>query len=1000
MALNRQKVSIDFGQGIDTKTHPHLVVRGKFKRLVNAVQRKTGSISKRYGNSVFSKSTTTGGEIPDGEALATFNNELLLFGAQSVYAYSENADQWVDKGSAVSTVLTSKQIIRNTANQTIVDSAITNGVGLYAWEDSRGGVRATLIDETTGTPILTDVSIDSSGSRPRCLSLGSYLFLFYYKSGSLYCSRIAPLDADAFESAVELSTTVNTTNPTYDVTVLDDNTMLFAHNVQGANEIKLARVLDTPVVDPDVTAVTISEAGTDAICLVVGYQSRIFLAYYNSTNDLRCTVRNNGLAELVAPTDIETVGATVENITGYPQRDDSGIQFFYQVTASATYDRYIRKNTFSNSGTAGTASDLVRSVGLASKAFVYYGSNDTTDRGFVVCVHESTLQATYFVIRNDGLVVAKSQPSTAGTLTTRPILSNVENTSTGFFSLALINKGRLVSENNTLFTLKGVMRLQIDFTSDNAFQSRQLGKNLHIAGGVLSMYDGQSVVEHGFHLYPEYVSLASSNGSGSLNNNGVYQVIAVYEWTDAQGQLHRSAPSVAESITLGASDDTITVTVGTLRLTEKTSPRSEVSIAIYATEDAGSTFYRQTSVTSPSLNDPTADTVDIDLLVADSALISNEILYTTGGILNNSGPPACSGIEVYKKRLLLTGCENPNEFWYSHKAERTDLGVEFAAELTGNIDPEGGDIQAPGVLDDKILFFKEDRPHLMFGDGPNRIGQGQFSEPERVSIDVGTNQLDSLGRTADGLIFKSQKGGIYEITRSLQPNYIGAPVEDWNDETITSSVLKSSENQVRLTTREGPCLVYDYLHGQWYTFENFKAEDAVMWKGDYTLLRANGDVVKEDPTRFKDSNTAINVVAETGWMSFDGINGFQRLYQFAILGEYKSPHSLRVKVAYDFSDTYQTTYIFAPDTDIPISKFGDDAVFGVSDYFGGPSGSYQFRADFEVQKCSSVKFLIEELTTTATTGTQEGFTISALTVLVGTKGSINRLPESKTLASS
>lgn len=993
--LQKQSITLNFGSGLDTKTDPKLVVPGKLLELQNGVFKKGGAISKRNGMDELSSETTSLTEVPAGESGAVFNDELLRFGAQKVYSYAEGLDKWIDKGSAVSVIVNTKQVVKNTASQTQADSAIVDGIGLYAWEDSRGGVRASVFDESTGTNILADTSIDASASRPRCIALSNYLYVFYYKSGVLYAKRLNPLLPTAFESAVTISSTVNTTNPTYDIVVSRPDRICYAHNVQGANEIKMHLVDIDLAGDTVSSSVTVSEAGTNCIGLVMGTGSRIHLIYHNGTNGLRSTIRNRGLAQLVAPFTVDsTTSPTIINVTGYLKRDTTTIKWFYEVNDASTYEHYIKTNTTTEAGVAGTAADFLRSVGLASKAWIYYSDDDDSDRAYVGIVHSSTLQSTYFVARNDGYIIAKMQPSSAYGLTSRPILANVSHVDDAIFSFAILNKTRLVSEESQLLSLTGVARTQLDFTASQVFNTAQLGDNLHIVGGVLSMYDGASVVEHGFHLYPENVSLAQSASGGNLTD-GVYQVSAVYEWTDNYGQRHQSAPSIPVSITLngGGSSQKITATVPTLRLTEKKDTRTNVVISVYRTEVSGTTFYKSTTISSPTYNDVTVDTKDIDLTSSDATLISNEILYTTGGILENIAAPSASTLTVYRNRLVLCGLENQNEFWYS-KAHVKGEPVAFSDAFTKTVESEGGGLIGPWVLDDKLTLFKRQRVYILAGDGPPDTGDTNlFNEPELINTDTGCSNWNSLVYMPSGLMRKTDKG-IYILKSNLSDEYIGAEVEDFNSLTITSAALKATANQVRFTTLEGVCLVYDYYFNQWGTFANFAANDAVVWRNqDYVLFKANGKVFKENNSTFKDAGSSVPIKLTTSWIALDGVLGFQRAYWLSLLAEYKSPHTLLVRVGYDFAPGWLHTIVFNPDTALPSNTYGDGATYGSSTPYGGNDGGvYLLESRLTRQKCQSIRFQIEELVTSATDGSQEGLTLAAFALEIGVKtgGSFTR----------
>jgi hypothetical protein len=997
--LQKQLMALDFGQGVDTKTDPKLVQPGKLTELKNGVFKRGKSISKRFGYDVLSSTKVDGSAITSGDSGATFNNELLLFSAQKVFSYSEATAKWIDKGSCVSLILNTKQIAKNTAAQSQPDSAIINGVSLYAWEDSRGGVRASVFDETTGTPLVADTSVDGSASRPRCLAFGGYLFVFYYRAGSLRVKRLSPLTPTTFDPEVVISSTVNTTDPTYDITLVNPTTAAFAHNVQGAAQIKLGIFDVNPTVSTTAIPVTIAEAGTNAIGLVIGPGQRIYLAYHNGTNGLRCTIRNNGLAVLYAPFTVDaTTSPIVKNITGYSNRDNSGVTWFYHVNAAATYNHFVKTNTTSTSGVAGTATVFARGVGLQSKAWVYYSDSDSADRAYVGLVHDSELQATYFIARNDGLIVGKMQPGLAYGQTPRNILANVNSLSESKFSFSIANKTQLISENASLFSLTGVASATLDFTNSQVYNYAQLGDNLHIVGGVLSIYDGDSVVEHGFHLYPENVTLAESIG-GSLELLGVYQYVAVYEWTDNAGQRHQSAPSPAASITLTGSNDRVTVTVPTLRLTAKKNNRTNVVISLYRTEDLGTTFYKVTSVASPNFNDTTVDTISIVDDTDDADLISNQLLYTTGDILENASAPAASTITVFKNRIILAGLENENEFWYSKQHVKGEP-VSFAAEFSKTLEPEGGGLTATWALDDKLILFKTRRAYYTYGDGPTDTGQlNDFPEPEKINTDAGCSTFNSITDFPNGLIRKTEKG-IYHMNGSLQDTYIGSDVEQFNSTTITSASLISDTNQIVFTTSDDVALVYDYFFGQWSTFTGHAANDGLVWKDQtYVFLKSNGIMLSQNTSAFKDASGPVPLKLTTAWISMAGVHGFQRVYRLLMLAEYKSNHLLTVRVGYDFNENWDQTIMFNPVTGLDVNTYGD-GTYGQITPYGGATGAYRLMSRLSRQKCQAIRFQFEEVITSATSGTQEGLTIASMGLEIGVKSGATKLRAVQTVASS
>lgn len=989
MALQKQKVVLNLASGLDTKTDSKHLPLGKLTKLENAVYTKTGRLDKRNGFDALGNLDLNSNELTNPDGLALFNNERLLYRNQKLYSYSSAADRWTDKGACVSLIAKSKQVIKNTYQQTQVDSAVAGSIAVYAWEDGRGGVRATVIDEEEGVTLLSDVSVDSSATRVKCVSFQGFLFIFYYKSGSLYVRRVNPLLPTALDSAVTVSSTVDTSHILYDVINYNDQKMVWCHPTNGASTIT-AGFLDA---NPTVLSgtVTISASVENCLSIVQGPVQTFYFLYQNSTDGLKCVITNNGLTVLHAAFTVDSyVSTNFKNVTGF--KTSTGVTVFYEQAAAATYNTLVKTNTITSAGSAGTASVFKRSVGLWSKAFSHT-DQEGEEHWFMMLTHDSTLQATYFVIRSDGVIVARLSSSNASGLTTRALLATVsELTDNERYLIPIIKKNDLLSENATLFTPKGVYKTVLDFTSEDILTAKQLGNNLHIVGGALQIYDGISVVESGFHLYPENVSLGQSASGGSLSN-GTYQVCFLYEWTDNFGQIHRSAPSVPTSISVsgGGSSQKITCTVPTLRLTAKDgTTRTAVSIVGYVTEDAGSVFYRFTSITSPTYNDVTADTVSVDCT---AVTISNELLYTTGGVLENEAPPSCSAIEVYKNRVFLGGLEDEIGFWYS-KEYKNNYAVSFSSEFKKICEPDGGDLVAFGILDDKILCLKQTRFYYSFGDGPNDLGEGgEFSEIQFVTEDIGCQVQSSVVRMPRGLMLKTYKG-VYLIDAGFNTQYIGHPVEAYNDKSVTSGILVDTKNQVRFTTSDGPVLVYDYFRDQWSTFTGLSSYGAVMHDSGYTLLKTNGKVLVENESKYKDDKSSYGITIETGWVALDGIGGFQRVYKAFFLADYFSNHKLRVKFAYDYSPAYGGEFIFDPTTAFSVNNYGSDSPYGSGTPYGGESSAYRFSAHTEQQKCEAIRIKLEELISSSTEGSQKSLSISDISLLVGIKGGISRLKAS------
>ncbi len=145
MALQKQTIPISFTSGINTKSDSKLVMPADLLELENAVFTKYGALNKRYGYEVLGTQIEGGSQIDQGEALGVFNEELNLYTGKKLYSYAPSTNSWVDKGDMVSVIVSDTPIVKNSYTQSHVSCDFNENVTVYAWEDSRGGVRYSVI---------------------------------------------------------------------------------------------------------------------------------------------------------------------------------------------------------------------------------------------------------------------------------------------------------------------------------------------------------------------------------------------------------------------------------------------------------------------------------------------------------------------------------------------------------------------------------------------------------------------------------------------------------------------------------------------------------------------------------------------------------------------------------------------------------------------------------------------------------------------------------------
>jgi len=598
---------------------------------------------------------------------------------------------------------------------------------------------------------------------------------------------------------------------------------------------------------------------------------------------------------------------------------------------------------------------------LVSKAFV--ANNDI----FFVGEYVSTEQPSYFVYSaKTGAIQAKMRPGEAQEVKTFPALPKFVNYTGNTWAVPLGVRSRLVTlSESTRLWLQGVYLSTLTFDSINQYFSEEFIDNLVVQSGVMQSYDGAQLVEYGFNKFPEYfqAGVATSSTAGTLAN-GVYTYAAVYEWTDAAGIRHQSAPAFSNSVTVASGPKPVYLVLESLpsSMTLKTNPN--VIISLYRTEANGIIFYRITSISSPTYNDPSAFQITYQDNFPDSSINGNEVLYTTGGELENIAPPSPKLIAVNKTRCFMVPSEYPQEIWYSKESTDNTEQPGFNPGFIKTFDLKGKDITGLTVVDDKIIAFKENKIFFFSGDGPNNLGQQDtFTEPDLITSDVGCKEPASITNTAEGCYFKSTKG-FYLLTRDLNLEYVGRDVESFNGETVTSGTLVQDTNQVRFTLESGTALVFDYFQKQWMTFGNHEASDALIYKQAYVYSKTDTtSLFQETPGFYKDQNLNVGLTVETGWIKLNSLQGFQRVRRGIVVGNFRSDHKLKINIAYDYQDYYTDEIIWSADDLFDVTLYGSEALFGDDEFFGtnDDETTYQVRFHLPRQKCESIKFKFQDV---------------------------------------
>lgn len=999
MPLQKQNLNINFAQGLDTKTDPNQVQPGKFLSLENTLFSKGGLLQKRNGNVELAS-------LPDStyKFITTFSNNLTAIGT-SLAAYSGASSSWITKGTIAPIQLETLSLIRTSTNQSQVDAVVASNhlvCTVFTETSPSTAYKYAIADSITGQNIVAPTALATPSESPRVFVLGNYFIILWSETGSTTLKYISiPLNnVTSPSSATTLVSNyaIGGTQLAFDGYVSNNNLYVAYNATDGGGAIRMTYLNSFLVRQTGATGTNVANTKTCDMISVTASSTgpTIWVSFYKTAGTTGYTLAVDAqLTSVLAATQFVAAG-TLLNITSTAVA--STVTIFYELSTVYSYGaslptNVITKRTCTTAAVLGTATTVARSVGLASKAFLLSGT------AYMLAAYSSAYQPSYFLIDSSGNVVSKVAYSNGGGYLTLG-LPSVTVTS-NVVQIGYLIKDLLIAANKTqaplsttpVFTQTGINLVSFDFTTDG-LNSSEIGKNLHLSGGILWTYDGYQIVEQGFNFYPDNVIVTTATGAGSIAA-GTYYYQAIYEWTDNQGNVHRSAPSLAVSQVTTTASSTNTIKIPTLRLTYKTS--NPIKIVLYRWSLAQQTYYQVTSLTSPTLNSLSADSVTITDTLADASIVGNSILYTTGGVVENIGAPATKVSTLFKSRLFLVDAEDQNLLWYSKQViestpvEMSDLLTLFVAP-TVSAQGDTGPITALSAMDDKLIIFKKNAIYYLTGNGPDNTGaNNDFSEPTFITSTVGCDNQNSIVFMPQGLMFQSDKG-IWLLGRDLSTTYIGASVEAFNSSEVLSALSIPGTNQVRFTLDTGERLMFDYYYSQWGTFTGAPGISSTLFQSLDTFIDSYGRAFQESVGSYLDGSRPVLMSFLTGSFNMAGLQGYERAYFFYLLASYISPHKIQVSVLYDYNPTAEQVSVISPDNFN--GTYGDDPLYGSSAAYGGNPSKEQWRVFLARQKCQSFSIQINEIYDSSF-GVQAGagFTMSGINLVVGLKSGYPRLKD-------
>lgn len=1012
--LQKQAIDVSFAEGLDTKTDPKRVKIGKFVRLENSVFNKGGLLQKRNGYRQLPS-------LPDStySYATTFNENLTAIGS-NIAAYNSAGGSWVQKGHIQPLSVSTLPVIRNNFNQTACDVVVAeSGIACAVYLESTGGAttnKYVIFDSITGqnlsAPAVIPVSSGTVSGGMRVFLLGNKFILVFtntitavthlqYVAINVANPSVIGANTDIASSYAGASTL------SWDGHVVGSKLFIAYNTTTGGQSVKVTYLTQGLILAAAATfAASIATMMTVTADIGDPAAPIIYVSFYDSAGSTGNSLAvDQNLNTRMSPTQIIASG-TFLNLASAAQ--NGIVTVFGEVSNNYSYDsgiptHYILGVTVTlpatvTTGTVGTPFTSIRSVGLASKAFIISGVI------YYLAAYQSPYQPTYFLV--NGSSSLSSAPVLAGKLAYEngggyvtlglpsvTVIDNVASVGYRFKDLIqAVNKNTNVpagTQVNGIYSQTGINLGTFEIGTEG-LDTAEIGGDIHISGGFLWMYDGYLPVEHNFLLWPDSVEVTTVTGAGDLIAQ-IYYYQVTYEWTDNQGNAFRSAPSIPVAITTTTASSTNTIKIPTLRLTMKTS--NPVKIVIYRWSTAQQNYYQVTSITTPTQNSTTTDSISYADTLADAVILGNNLLYTTGGVVEDVNAPASNLLTLFDTRLWLVDAEDPNLLWFSKQViEATP--VEMSDLLTLYVPPttatQGttGPITSIAPMDDKLIIGKRNAFLYINGTGPDNTGaNSQYSQPIFITATVGCTNQKSIVLIPQGLMFESDKG-IWLLDRGLQTSYIGAAVESFTQgATVLSAVNVPETNQVRFTLDTGITIMYDYYYDQWGVFVKVPAVSSCIFQGMHTFINSDGDAYQEQEGSYLDGSRPVLMGFRTGPLRVGDLQGYQRAYFFYLLGDYISPHKLWLNILYDYDVNPSQSVLISPvNYSTPYGSGLSQSPYGQGNPYGGPKSLEDWQIFFEQQRCMAFAIDLQEVFDPSfDTVAGAGFTLSGLNLVMGFK---------------
>jgi hypothetical protein len=543
MPLQDQVVAVSFDGALDTKSDPKQLAPGQAVVAENVIYSSPKRFRKRPGGIEVAR-------LPSGVGMGAveYGSEHILSDGDQLWSQITDVGvpgghRLVPRGTLARVRGRVYPVARSTANaQTVADGAYAPGTGreVFVWEEA-GTCYYRMIDAVTRVEILSGSVQSGINYSPRItlVSESTMVLSWIHQQGSPSSQNVlnwavvdtANPSVGPTQGTFNVLKSVTTSGRTiYDVFPIPGiANVVFAYEL--ASTSKLAITIANSVNLGQVEGINTSALGSDITRISAiwdGAAGKYMVIWGDKANTLKMVSISYALVFSANVTVSASSGGCTALSTSYSMVTIGAVVHSRLLVVWTTYDadptkRSTRAVLMSDVGSGYSAGPTVQvacgvtvaSRGIAIGTRVYY-----------LLQYQSSEQSTYFLgqyqFSGGAKIVARLLSGLAGPVTDGG-LPSIYSRGTQY-AVALLEKTSLSKTTaDGIFALSSVDSYVFE-TNDFPTSFQELGQNLIIrSGDMLQMYDGESVVEQGFHLYPERVGVPDVTGTAHT-----YQYVATY----------------------------------------------------------------------------------------------------------------------------------------------------------------------------------------------------------------------------------------------------------------------------------------------------------------------------------------------------------------------------------------------------------------------------------------------------------------------------------------